>query len=438
MNQEEKEFMEGKHMTWHGVNHQVTDDIDESPQNTEDIHKEHPHQNHKNLSFRVIDEYRHSDSMNVWRKMRKLSTEYKAISLDQGRPDFQGSTVACKKAAELILHGKGVWNQYAPVQGVPHLRRSLSNWYHKTYGFRYNPNEEILVISSGSVGIYTVMQTFINPGDEVILFEPFFPFYLNSIRLAGGIPVCVELKGPRFDIIKEDILRVLTDKTKLIVLNTPHNPTGHIATQQELQDIADIAIKNDILVFSDEVYETFAYKGYQHHRIADIEGMHERTITMGSASKMFCLTGWRVGWLLSSKRLTKALTSMHADVTFVAVTPLQEAIAYAFDDGHFEGIPELVEDSHTRIRNQLIECGLQVSESHGGFYLVVDIGVTGMNDLEYAEWSIKNLGISCTPLHIFYKDKKAEDCTLVRLCISKKKETIDRVVKILKEFNETE
>ena len=212
----------------------------------------------------------------------------------------------------LLDSAKG--NQYSPISGLLQLRQTLSNYYAQAYPKSpvLSADNEIVITSSGTEALNSCVQALVDPGDEVVIFEPYFPWYVPCVRMAGGVCKVVTLEMPDFRIREEALRKAITDKTKVIIFNTPHNPTGHVADVTELELVARVAKENDLVVVSDEVYENFVFEGKKHHRICDVDGMSRRTVTIGSASKMLSCTGWRVGWVYGPEDLVGAARLSHA------------------------------------------------------------------------------------------------------------------------------
>lgn len=233
--------------------------------------------------------------------------------LGQGYPDFQGSKIALETAARTIQTGVKE-NQYSLIPGTPSLREKISEYYAQAYpGSRVlSADSEIVVTSSGTEALNSCVQALVDPGDEVVIFEPYFPWYVPCVRMAGGVCKIVTLEVPDFRIREQVLRKAISSKTKMIIFNSPHNPTGHVADREEVEMVASVAKENDLVVVSDEVYENFVFQGKEHYRLCDVDGMHERTVTIGSASKMFSLTGWRVGWVYGPADLVGAVRSCHA------------------------------------------------------------------------------------------------------------------------------
>jgi len=261
----------------------------------------------------------------------------------------------------------------------------------------------------------------LDPGDEVLMFEPFYPFLLGAIRMAGGIPRAVPLIAPEFAIDAAAVEAAITSKTRMIVHNTPHNPTGHVTTPREMEALAAVCVKHNLVAVSDEVYEHAVFPPLQHQRLADLPGMRERTVTVSSAGKLFSLTGWRVAWAYGPARLMAPLNYAHIHMTYCAPTPLQAGIAAALreEDGTFGGVGELFKGNYHLLSDAVLRgTGATPCRAQGGYFLVADVSGSGAKiDMEYCERLADSKGVVCTPLSVFYLE--AERSMLVRFTICK-------------------
>jgi len=386
------------------------------------------------ISTRISAEY--GGGAKVWGEITKLALGSNIVAdLGQGYPDFEGSKTARDAASNCLLNMKRE-NQYSLVPGLPALRQNLSSYYAKAYPNTkiLSPETEIVVTASGTEALYAAFQGIVNPGDEVVVFEPYFPWYLPGIRLAGGIPKIVTLKSPDFKISDEDCRKVFNSKTKAVVFNTPHNPTGHVASMEELETIARLCKEFDSLVISDEVYDNFAFGKNIHRRISDLPGMFDRCITIGSAAKMFSLTGWRVGWASGPEDLITAIRTVHAHSSYCAPTPLQLGIATALENFSEEEANSLCtkfQENAMLLSEGIKSVGANPLKPEGGYFLIADVSGTGKTDTEFMRWLAETKGVICVPLSVFYASSNAPK-SLVRFAICKEKETIERAVNAIK------
>src|SRR5277367_2674522 len=247
-----------------------------------------------------------------------------SINLGQGFPDQDGPVEIAQIAADAILAGRG--NQYPPGLGIPELRQAIAAHDERFWGLRYDPADEVLVTAGATEAVAAALLALVEPGDEVIAFEPYYDSYAANIAMAGGVRVPVTLRPPDFRPDLDELTKAVTDRTRLILLNSPHNPTGSVFTRDELAGIAALAIKNDLLVVTDEVYEHLAFDG-EHVPIAGFPGMRERTVRISSAGKTFAFTGWKIGWVTATPELVTAVRTAKQFLTFVSGGPFQYAVA---------------------------------------------------------------------------------------------------------------
>ncbi|RMF72172.1 MAG: aminotransferase class I/II-fold pyridoxal phosphate-dependent enzyme, partial [Acidobacteria bacterium] len=265
----------------------------------------------------------------IFAEMTKLAIEHDAVNLSQGFPDEDGPKAATQAAIEAIRTGR---NQYARSRGEPDLVRAIAAHVRRTRGLSVDPLTEVTVHSGATEAIASFLLGVLEPGDEVIVFEPFYDSYPAVVSLAGAVPRYCTLRFPEFAIDFERLERLVGPKTRALVLNTPHNPTGKVFTRDELDRLARLCRRHDLLVLSDEVYEQMTWDGREHVSIATLDGMFERTVTVSSAGKLFSLTGWKIGWAFGPSRLIEATQAAHQFLTFSSATPLQAGIAVALEE----------------------------------------------------------------------------------------------------------
>ena len=426
----------------------------------------------KNLKMSRIAE-RHQDkgssSAATWARLRALAGEC-SINLGQGFPDFTPIPSALS-AAQAAL-GEPSNNQYSPMGGIDSLKSALAGFYFREDGLP--PTYQISVTTSGTEAVFASMQALVNPGDRVLLFEPCFPWYASSIKLAGGIPVAVELHAPAFSLVDPRTLESIAaaldvddqEIPRVVIVCNPGNPTGRVLSTEESQLVAKIAVEHDMVLVSDEVYEAVIFpppsqgsrlnakalcildrlevrKGLSftdHVPLRTLDGLSDRTLTIGSSSKLLSLTGWRVGWVVGPEDIVTAVRSSCGYSTYCAPTPLQHACAEviassnATGDRTFGGVGALFADNWLRLAVALEECipGALVTRSEGGYFLCVDISRVsdGMDDLEFVQRLVARCGIAALPLRLFYNDA-SRPRKLVRFAVCKKRETIDQAVAAL-------
>ncbi len=352
-----------------------------------------------------------------------LAREHNAVNLGQGFPDFDGPEWLKDAAYKKMQEGH---NQYAPFAGTVHLREEISNYYNKFYKLSYRPGSQVTVTVGATEAIYVAVMALINPGDEVIILEPFYDSYLTSIKMAGGIPVPVTLHAPDFSIDRQELLKATSPKTKMLIINNPHNPSGKVWTREELSDIADVAQKNDLYVMSDEPYEFLLFDGVKHIPMATLDGMYDRTITISSAAKTFGMTGWKIGWLCANEKVTNACRLVHQFITFAVATPLQEAVATGLSrlPEYLPGFVELYQGKRDLFYGELKKLGFDFPIPKGTFFMMVPLsGKTQLKDVEYAMKLIKEFKVATVPPSAFYL-KSTEGEKYLRFCFAKKDETL--------------
>jgi len=352
-----------------------------------------------------------------------LAREHNAVNLGQGFPDFDGPDWLKDAAYKKMQEGH---NQYAPFAGTIHLREEISNYYHNFYKLKYRPDTQVTVTVGATEAIYVAVMALINPGDEVIILEPFYDSYLTSIKMAGGIPVPVTLHAPDFSIDRQELLKAISPKTKMLIINNPHNPSGKVWTKEELLDIADVAQKNDLYVMSDEPYEFLLFDGVKHIPMATLDGMYDRTITISSAAKTFGMTGWKIGWLCANEKVTNACRLVHQFITFAVATPLQEAVATGLSrlPEYLPGFVELYQGKRDLFYGELKKLGFDFPVPKGTFFMMVPLsGKTQLKDVEYAMKLIKEYKVATVPPSAFYL-KSTEGEKYLRFCFAKKDETL--------------
>ena len=363
--------------------------------------------------------------------MSQMAVEHQAINLAQGFPDFDGEDFIKSSAIRAIQAGK---NQYAPFQGVLDLRAEVANYQRELYGSVYDPQTEVTITVGATEAIFMTMMTLIEEGDEVIFFEPFYDSYLASVEMAGGKVVPVTLHAPSFNFIEEELRKAITSKTKLIVLNNPHNPTGKVFNKEELEIIANIAKEFDLYIMSDEVYEFLVFDDVKHISIASLEGMKERTITISSAGKTFGVTGWKVGWILACARITDALRKSKQYISFAGTTPMQYAVAEALAqrDSYLPKLKALYEAKRNLFCEGLEQLGFSFQRPSGTYFIMLPIEQkTDLGDSDYCKFLIEKHKVALIPPSAFYL-KSTDGEKYLRLCFAKKEETLKSALERLK------
>lgn len=359
----------------------------------------------------------------IFSTMSKMAVDYKAVNLGQGFPDFDGPSWLMEKAFEAMQSGK---NQYAPTAGILSFRKIVAEISKRSYDLQFNPETEITVTAGATEGLYSSITALLNPGDEAIMFEPYYDAHQANVLLAGGVPKYVTLKKPDFSFDFAEFEAQISSKTKLIIINTPHNPTGKMFSCEELEFIAKIAVEKDIIVISDEVYEYLTFDGAKHLPIASLPGMRERTITISSTGKTFGMTGWKIGYCRASEELTSAIQKVHQWTTFAVNTPGQHAMAYGFSllESYLPEFRETYQKKRDLLYEKLLETKFKPHKPKGSYFIMVDVPAGEFeNDVDCATELVKKYGVATIPPSVFYS-KSGEGATMLRLCFAKREETL--------------
>jgi aminotransferase len=364
----------------------------------------------------------HGFRESVIRGMTRLAREHKSINLAQGFPNFPAPDLL-KEAAQQAIRDD--INQYAITWGAQRLREALARKYHQWYGMSVDPDREITVTCGATEGMISVLLALVNPGDEVIVFEPFYENYGPDTILADAKPGYVPLEpGRPLDL--ERLASAFSSRTRAIVVNTPSNPSGRVLTRAELGAIAELCIRHGTLAVTDEIYEHIRFEG-EHLPIATLPGMAERTVTISGASKTFSVTGWRIGWILAPPELTDAIRKVHDFLTVGAPAPLQEAVAVALEQLGSEFYLDLARSYRTRrdlLYSALIETGFRCQPPEGAYYILADFsglrGVTGspaqVSDTEFSVWLSKEIGVTPVPGSSFFREGGGRDLVRFVFC----------------------
>jgi N-succinyldiaminopimelate aminotransferase len=381
----------------------------------------------------TVDSENDNKLESIFTTMSRLALEHNAINLGQGFPDFNGPEWLIEEFYKAMKSGK---NQYAPSIGIQSLREAMSKVHLEQYDLAWNPQDEITVTAGATEALYTSIKALVGIGDEVIIFEPYYDAYLADIELAGARPVVVTLELPEFSFSFEKLEAAVTDKTRMIIINTPHNPTGKVFSGSELEFISKLAVKNNLLVISDEVYEFMTYDDAKHIPIASYPGMKERTITICSSGKTFGMTGWKIGFAIAEKKLSSQIRSIHQWTTFAVNTPGQHAVAFGFNNLK-EYLPGFRSDYIAKrdfLYKELLTSAFIPIKPLGSYFIMAIIpqGIW-KDDKECAIDLVSNHSLATIPPSVFYTNSD-EGTKMLRLCFAKKDETLAEGIKILKKF----
>lgn len=357
----------------------------------------------------------------IFTVMSKLATDCGALNLSQGFPNFNIDP----KLSELVFHYmKTGMNQYAPMTGVQPLREAIAAKVECLYGVIYDPETEITITSGATEVLFAAITAVVEQGDEVIIFEPAYDSYLPAVELMGGVPVLIHLQAPNFKIDWEIVKQKITPKTKLIILNTPHNPTGSVLEADDLENLAQLVKNTSIFLLSDEVYEHIIFDGKTHQSLLRHPVLRERAFICNSFGKTFHVTGWKVGYCLAPKELSAEFRKVHQYLTFSTFTPVQYALAdYLAEPSHYLSISDFYQQKRDLFLSYLNDSIFTFQPAEGSFFQMVAYkGLSDINDYELAIKLTKEIGVASIPVSVFYSDKT--DNKILRFCFAKDEEML--------------
>lgn len=370
----------------------------------------------------------------IFQVMTALANKHGAINLGQGFPDEDGPQDILEAAARALVEGP---NQYAPVAGVPALRQAVARANKRFYDLDIDWETETLVVAGATEGLAAAFLALLRPGDEAIIFAPFYDCYAPMIEAAGARPVVVSLSPPDWRIDEGALRAAVSGRTKLIVLNTPHNPTGHIVAREELEIIAALVREKDLLAVCDEVYEHLTFDGRAHIPLMTLPGMRERTIRIGSAGKTFSLTGWRIGYLTGPAPLITAVMKAHQYVAYACPAHLQSAIAMGLDkpDAYYEALASSMRRKRDLCRQGLKAAGFDTLAVEGAYFMSVDIRSVGReDDVAFCEEIAEKAKVAAVPVSSFYLTRSEAPRYYARFCFCKKREVLEEASRRLKAY----
>ncbi|MGV9387611.1 pyridoxal phosphate-dependent aminotransferase [Streptomyces olivaceus] len=374
----------------------------------------------------------------IFAEMSALAVRTGAINLGQGFPDTDGPEEVREAAVRALRDGRG--NQYPPGPGVPELRTAVAAHQLRRYGLSFDPDTEVLVTAGATEAIAAALLALLEPGDEVVALEPYYDSYAACIAMAGGTRVPVTLRPgaadgePAFRLDLDELRDAVTDRTRLLLLNTPHNPTGTVLTRDELAAVAELAVERDLLVVTDEVYEHLVFGTAEHVPIASFPGMRERTVTIGSAGKTYAFTGWKVGWVTAAPALLTAVRSAKQYLTYVASGPFQYAVAeaLALPDAYLTAYRQDMEAKRDLLATGLAEAGFGVYRPAGTYFVTTDIRPLGESDgFAFCRSLPERAGVVAVPNAVFY-DHREEGAPFVRFAFCKRVPVLEEAVGRLK------
>jgi len=359
----------------------------------------------------------------IFAEMSALAVTTGAVNLGQGFPDTDGPREIAEAAAAAIMAGRG--NQYPPGAGIPELRQAIAAHQKRFYGFDLDPDSQVLVTAGATEAIAAALIALLEPGDEAIAFEPYYDSYAASVAMAGGTRVPVTLRPPSFRPDLDALRAAITPRTRLILLNTPHNPTGAVFTPAELAVIAELACEHDLLVLSDEVYEHMVFDG-THLPIMSLPGMAERTVTISSAAKIFSFTGWKIGWVTGSPEVVSAVRTVKQFLTYVSGGPFQYAVAeaLALPDSYYASVADDLRPKRDFFCDGLAGAGFEVYRPAGTYFITTDVRPLGYTDgMEFCRELPHRAGVVAIPSSVFYDNTEAGK-SQVRFAFCKKQEVL--------------
>ncbi|MER5859563.1 pyridoxal phosphate-dependent aminotransferase [Streptomyces sp900105245] len=370
----------------------------------------------------------------IFAEMSALAVATGSINLGQGFPDTDGPEEVREAAVRALRDGRG--NQYPPGPGIPELRSAIAAHQLRRYGLAYDPDTEVLVTAGATEAIAAALLALLEPGDEVVALEPYYDSYAASIAMAGGtrVPVTLRPHDGAFRLDLDELRAAVTGRTRLLLINTPHNPTGTVLTREELTAIAELAVERDLLVVTDEVYEHLVFDDAGHLPLATFPGMRERTVSIGSAGKTFSFTGWKVGWVTAAPELVTAVRSAKQFLTYVSSGPFQYAVAEALTlpDSYFEDFRRSMRQRRDILAEGLTAAGFEVFRPAGTYFVTTDIRPLGEKDgFAFCRALPERAGVVAIPNAVFYDDREA-GAPFVRFAFCKREEVLREAARRLR------
>ncbi|MGD9845769.1 MAG: aminotransferase [Variibacter sp.] len=368
--------------------------------------------------------------VSVFEVMSRLARDHEAINLGQGFPDDPGPEDVRRKAADAVVDS---WNQYPPMMGLPELRHAVANHYKRWHGLTLDPDAEVMITSGATEAIAGSLLALLEPGDEVVLFQPLYDAYVPLVQRAGGVPRFVRLQPPHWRFTEEMLAEVFSSKTKAVLFNNPHNPAGVVYPREDVELLARFCERFGAVAVCDEVWEHVVFDGLTHTPLISLPGMRERCVKIGSAGKIFSLTGWKVGFVCAAPPLMRVLAKAHQYITFTTPPNLQAAVAYglAKPDSYFEEMRRDFQRSRDRFASGLRVLGFPVLDSQGTYFLNVDLAPLGLNedDEGFCKRLVAEHKVAAIPVSAFYADQPIR--SVLRFCFAKRDATLDAALERL-------
>jgi methionine aminotransferase len=364
----------------------------------------------------------------IFTVMSEMAQEHDAINLAQGFPNFESDPILIELVAKAMRDG---YNQYAPMAGDLGLRKIISNKTEALYSKKYNPGTEVTITAGATQAIFTAIATIINTGDEVIIFTPAYDCYEPTIRLFGGVTVSIQLKSPAYRPDWNEVSNKITSKTKMIIINTPHNPSGTLFSESDMRQLEDLAEKYNLIVISDEVYEHIVFDGELHQSASKFPKLALRSFIIGSFGKTFHNTGWKMGYCIASEKLTKEFQKVHQYNVFCANHPIQKALAtYMEEPNNYLGLSAFYQEKRDFFLNLLKDSRFKIIPSKGTYFQLLNFSeISSESDITFAERLTKENKVAMIPTSVFNPNK--EDFKQIRVCFAKKEETLIEAASIL-------
>jgi len=377
-----------------------------------------------NLSSRLPD-----IGISIFTIMSRMAADYNAINLSQGFPDFPIDRKIIDLVHRFMIENH---NQYAPMQGVPVFREVIAQVIKRSFDKHVEPETEITITSGATEAIYAVVAAFITPGDEVIVFDPSYDSYNPVIRLNGGIPIHINLQYPEFSIDWEVVRKRITPRTKMIIVNTPHNPSGSVLGEEDLKELESIVLQNNLLLLSDEAYERLIFDGNIHQSVLRYPGLSSRSLAVFSFGKTFHATGWKVGYVVAPSQLMSEVRKTHQFIVFSVNTPIQMAFAeYMKTPEHYESLGSFYQKKRDFFLQQIKGSSFEPLACGGSYFQLLSYNtISKKPEIEMAEELTKKFKVAAIPVSVFYQDKS--DHRVLRFCFAKREETLEKACTILR------
>lgn len=368
----------------------------------------------------------------IFTVMSKLATDEEAINLSQGFPGFGADPILLDLVGKYAREG---FNQYAPMVGIPELRNTLATKTYLTQGYFPDPDHEVTIVSGATEAIFSAVSAIVRAGDEVIVLEPGYDSYEPAITLNGGVPVYVGLDAEEFSVDWEKVKTAITKKTRAILVNSPHNPSGFVWSESDVNTLAELLRDREIYVVSDEVYEHITFDGRKHFSLGAHSELREKTFVCGSFGKTFHVTGWKIGYCIAPAPLTVEFRKIHQYVTFSTVTPIQYALAdYLEEPDRYLSISSFYQKKRDLFAEGLAKTGLRLIPSKGSFFQMASYShLSQVPDGELAKQMTRKLKVACIPISVFYSDKK--DDKIIRFCFAKTDQELAEALMRLQNLN---